>query len=444
MYEDLVKFTGELEALRRGHDPALFHVGGPRRLLNVHERHAALAANLPDAGVPPIGPLLMRRFADARTMFAAAQDLLAKGPTAAGPNGHKLQDVDTRGLWSLCRALAGSIRDGTYRPGSQRRVEIPKAGKPGQFRELTLRDVEDRVVGRGLVRILQPVLDPAFSPFAFGFRPRRSAAAALASALAFADRHSAWCWWEGDVEKAFDRVPLSQLLTACRSRLPEDVCAFIRLVADTGRRRGMRQGSPESPLLFNVFTDHFIIGPWHRRHPDTPLISYADNFLLACRSRPEALAAATELASMARCAGTPLAGSPEDGICDIAAGDSLRWLGYQIENQGPQVAVRIAEKAWSRLTEHMAEAHLHPSAPLRAARSVEGWLAYLGPTFADEDTNAVLARVRAMAAEQAFEEIGSDRRLMAIWHASHRRWQKVAAEQKSMLARLAGRASWLG
>ena len=182
MYGSELAVGDELGPLLRGKDPALFHGGDYNELLRRHERHAGRLAAGNSPGLPPAGPLLMRRLADARTMRSAADDVLRGGGAAPGPNGRRLSDLEPEGLWSLCDGLARAVRGGTYRPGPERTVQIPKEGKPGEFRRLSIRDVEDRVVGRALVRVLQPVLEPQFGPFSFGFRPGRGSQNALASA----------------------------------------------------------------------------------------------------------------------------------------------------------------------------------------------------------------------------------------------------------------------
>jgi hypothetical protein len=82
------------------HDPALFRKGDHRRLLKVHEHHAELVISGHYPDLPPIGPLLMRRLADARTMMSACQDLLRRGPKASGLNGVRLELLETTELWS--------------------------------------------------------------------------------------------------------------------------------------------------------------------------------------------------------------------------------------------------------------------------------------------------------------------------------------------------------
>src|SRR5688500_8257625 len=106
MYESLLQLGRDLAPLLKGKDPALFHEAGPKQLLGVHERHAAARAEGHCPEWPPIGPFLMRRIADARTLMQACDDLSRHGGNAPGLNDRRLRSMDRKERWSLCRALA--------------------------------------------------------------------------------------------------------------------------------------------------------------------------------------------------------------------------------------------------------------------------------------------------------------------------------------------------
>jgi retron-type reverse transcriptase len=74
--------------------------------------------------------------------------------------------------------LQQRLADGRYRPRPVRRVEIDKPGSAAK-RPLGIPTVVDRVCQQALRQVLEPIFEPTFSGVSFGFRPGRSAHAAM-------------------------------------------------------------------------------------------------------------------------------------------------------------------------------------------------------------------------------------------------------------------------
>ncbi|MFJ9753077.1 reverse transcriptase domain-containing protein, partial [Streptomyces chartreusis] len=83
--------------------------------------------------------------------------------------------VAASGVDAFLQDLAEKLRTYTYRPSVLRRVEIPKPGRPGEFRPLSIPTVADRVVMTAAKLALEPVFEAQFTEASYGFRPKRSA-----------------------------------------------------------------------------------------------------------------------------------------------------------------------------------------------------------------------------------------------------------------------------
>jgi hypothetical protein len=400
----------------------------------MHRRHVDRAHTLGGAaGLASLKPVLLDRIADTRTIHHGLIHLLRYGGEAPGVNGRRLREMYNSDLWCLSRVLHDGLLDGSYFPGRRRKVKIPKHGKPGQFRELSIGNIEDRAVARAVLEVLGPIAEKVASPFSFGFRPNLDRRHALANAIALASVEDRWLWMKADVEKAFDRVPLEGLLTAWKMLVPDEVIELLRRIVSLGTKRGIPQGSPVSPLLFNHFADLVLNGPWVQLFPSHPLIRYADDLLVIWQTRAGAEAGHLELARLAKSAGIPLKAAGGNAIADLRAGESLTWLGYHLQFADEHLSVRIGEPAWQRLHEHLAEAHEERCAPLRATAVVEGWLGQLGPCWPFEDPSAVLERVRTVAASLAFAELPPEWHLREVWRREYGRWQCIEQREAQLL-----------
>jgi len=436
MYDYLLRRNRKIGDLNQpAHDPALAHSGDYHRLLRVHTAHAASLASVK---APPemIAPFLLKRICDARTLRCSFDALRSEGGQAPGPNGMVLKDLDNSAAWSLCKALAEALRSGHYQPGPDRQVKISKG--PGRgFRTLTIQNAEDRMVGKAILLVLQPVIDPTFQWFSMGFRPHRGTPHALAAAMTIARLEQRAVVVCADVKAAFDKVPFARLIDACRRQLPPEIVELIRLVSDSGGKHGIRQGSPLSPFLWNVFADRFIDQPFIAKSMPGRLVRYADDLLLLCRSRAEADDVLPKLTCLARSAGTPLKSGAE--VAALDAGESVRWLGYQLQGSPAGWAVTIAPEAWERLADDLSATHMAPAAPLHAIETIKGWLDYLGPSYEFEDRRKVISRIREQADACGFSEIPTRRRLEAWWQEAWEQWRRVLGEtERQLFYRLSG------
>ena len=371
---DIVIFARGEQAIsvKAGVVRAEFHEGTCEDFLRRHEIEAVSAAQGTNRQRQRFAGCLLQRAADSRNSRVAIEHLATKGGPAPGPNGLRLRDLDDQERWDLARALSRAIRSGQYRPGPSRKVMIPKG--PGRgHRPLRLQNVEDRAVQRAIVQVVQPLVDPHFR-LSFGYRPGLGREHALAAAEQLAAAGHRWVWITEDVKDAFENVPHGRLLEVVRRQVPaNDLVELIWVIIANRRSKGIRQGSPLSPLLLNLYLHWLLDRRWHHGHPDVPLLRAADDLLVLCQSREQAQEAYENLEQAVRQAGMALKGNPEGTIRDLAAGQEAHWLGYRLRKEGSDLRVSLTERSWYRLEEGLMLAHEEPDAPLAANRVILGW-----------------------------------------------------------------------
>ena len=97
---------------------------------------------------------------------------------AAGVDGETWEDYGQE-LEANLAELSDRVGRGTYRPQPVRRVYIPK--RDGQQRPIGVTALEDKIVQRATVAVLNAVYEPEFVGFSYGARPGRNAHQALAA-----------------------------------------------------------------------------------------------------------------------------------------------------------------------------------------------------------------------------------------------------------------------
>ena len=96
---------------------------------------------------------------------------------APGIDGVTFEAVEAGGAEAFLDQLREELVQRTYRPQGARKVEIPKGG--GKMRQLSIPSIRERVVQGALKLILEPIFEADFQPGSFGYRPKKSAHAAI-------------------------------------------------------------------------------------------------------------------------------------------------------------------------------------------------------------------------------------------------------------------------
>lgn len=106
-----------------------------------------------------------------------AYRLAKRNNGAPGIDGVTFDAIEAAGLAAFLEGIQGELVSGTYRPRRNRRREIPK--DKGKVRILGIPTIRDRVVQGALKLILEPVFEADFQAESYGYRPKRTAQAAV-------------------------------------------------------------------------------------------------------------------------------------------------------------------------------------------------------------------------------------------------------------------------
>ena len=212
---------------------------------------------------------------------------------AAGVDGVTAAEYEQR-LDENLQSLLDRAKSGSYRAPPVRRVHIPK-GSGSETRPIGIPTLEDKVLQRAVVMLLEPIYEQDFHEGSYGFRPQRSAHQAL-EALWKCSMNVGGGWiLEVDIRKFFDTIDHAHLREFLQQRVRDGVLTKLigkwlkagvmedDTVSYPGK--GSPQGGVISPLLANVFL-HYILDQWFeesvrpRMKGRVSLIRYADDFVL--------------------------------------------------------------------------------------------------------------------------------------------------------------------
>jgi RNA-directed DNA polymerase len=260
----------------------------------VHPRPRRLADWINPAGARKVHSLVDKVYQ--RKNLEMAWEKVKANRGSGGVDGQSLEAFAAQ-LDQQLNRLQSELKEDTYQPQPVRQVQIPKAGKPGEFRTLGIPTIYDRVCQQALLNRLEPIFEPVLDEANFGYRRGRSTKDAMRKVWKEIQSGREWIV-DADLKDFFGSVDHEKLLTLVAQRVADGrVLRLIRAMLKAGSygngqlfpsERGTPQGGVVSPLLSNI-----LLTPFDRemRHKGYQLTRFADDWVVTCKSATEARAA---------------------------------------------------------------------------------------------------------------------------------------------------------
>jgi len=171
---------------------------------------------------------------------------------APGIDGVTFEAIEESGTESFLKQIRDELVSNTYRPMRVRKKEIPKDGGT-KVRVLSIPTIRDRVVQGALKLILEPIFETDFQSGSYGYRPNRTAHAAI-DRVAKAIIEEKTRIIDLDLRAYFDNVQHYLLLGKVAKRVQDGaILHLLKMILKATGKKGVPQGGVISPLLSNIY-----------------------------------------------------------------------------------------------------------------------------------------------------------------------------------------------
>ena len=198
--------------------------------------------------------------------------------------------------------LSHRLKRGAYRAKPVRRVYIDNSD--GRKRPLGVPVLEDKIVQRATVEVLNAIYETDFLGFSYGFRPGRSQHNALdALYTGLLTRKGNWVL-DVDIRSFFDGLSHEWLVKFVEHRIADRrvvrlIQKWLRAgVLEDGKRIRTEEGTPQggsaSPLLANLYL-HYVFDLWAQRwrrrqaRGDMIIVRFADDIVVGFQGKADAV-----------------------------------------------------------------------------------------------------------------------------------------------------------
>lgn len=218
----------------------------------------------------------------------------------AGVDGVTYAEYDKNAKENISQ-LQERVKNGQYRAQPLRRIYIAK--EDGRQRPISIPSLEDKIVQKAVVELLNSIYEQDFLGCSYGFRPGRSAQDALDEVGRIICRRPIGYVLEADIRGYFDAIVREKLMEWMGKRVSDGqirrlIGKWIHVgVIDEGRLRvtetGVGQGQVISPLLANIYL-HYVLDDWFettvkpRLKGEAYEVRFADDFILCFQYREDA------------------------------------------------------------------------------------------------------------------------------------------------------------